>query len=89
MRVYHDLSCLKLDFLKKLYITYKFEVYNNIFHWPKIINSILGIGEIYLLDYSENMTQQYKLEHQSLHFSKKQFSLHCTVKHLPDSHEYI
>ena len=35
------------------------------------------------------MTQQYKFESQSSHFSKKQFSLHCTVKHLPDSHKYI
>ena len=35
------------------------------------------------------MTQQYKFEPQSSHFSKRQFSLHYTVKHLPDSHEYI
>ena len=35
------------------------------------------------------MTQQYKFEPQSSNFSKKQFSLHGTVKHLPDSHEYI
>ena len=41
------------------------------------------------MDYSENMTQQYKFEPQSSYFSKKQFSLQCTVKHLPDSHEYI
>ena len=30
------------------------------------------------------MTRQYKFELQSSHFRKKQFSLHCTVKHLPD-----
>ena len=82
-RVYHDLSLkdvyLKLVFMKKLYITHKFEVYNNAFHWPKIISSIPGIAKIYHLDYSENMTHQYKFEPQSSHFSKKQFSLHCTV----------
>ena len=91
--VYHDLSFkdvyLKLVSMKKLYITHKFEVYNDAFYWPKIMNCIPGIGEIYHLDYSENMTQQYKFEPQSSHFNKKQFSLHCTVKHLPDSHEYI
>ena len=30
-----------------------------------------------------------KFEPQYSHFSKKQFSLHCTVQHLPDSHKYI
>ena len=93
LRVHHDLSFkdvyLKLVSMKKLYITHKLEVYNDAFHWLKIITSIPGIGEIYHLDYSENMTQQNKFECQSLHFSKKQFSLHCTVKHLPDSQEYI
>ena len=46
---------LKLASMKKLYVTHKFEVYNNAFHWPKIINSIPGIGEIYLLDYSDSV----------------------------------
>ena len=41
------------------------------------------------MDFSENLSQQYKYEPQSLHFSKRQFSLHCTVKHLPNSLEYI
>ena len=78
--VYHDLSfidvCLKFVSMKKLYITHKIDVYNDAFHWPKIINSIPGIGEIYHLGYSENMKQQYKFEPQSSHFSKKQFPLH-------------
>ena len=41
------------------------------------------------MNFSENLAQQYKYEPQSSHFSKTQFSLHCTVKHLPKSHEYI
>ena len=60
LRVHHDLSFkdvyLKLVSMKKLYITHKLEVYNDAFHWLKIITSIPGIGEIYHLDYSENMT---------------------------------
>ena len=79
-RIYHDLSfidaCSKFVSMKKLYITHKIDVYNDAFHWPKIINSIPGIGEIYHLGYSENMKQQYKFEPQSSHFSKKQFPLH-------------
>ena len=41
------------------------------------------------MDFSENLAQKYKYESQSSHFSKRQFFLHCTVKHLPNSHEYI
>ena len=41
------------------------------------------------MDSSENLVQQYKYEPQSSHFSKRQFSIHCTVKHLPNSHDYI
>ena len=59
-KVYHDLYFKdvysKLVSMEKLYITHKFEFYNNAFHWPKIINSIPGIGKIYYIDYSENMT---------------------------------
>ena len=33
------------------------------------------------MDYSENLSQQYKFEPQSCHFNKSQYSLHCTVKH--------
>ena len=33
------------------------------------------------MDYSENITQSFKYEPQELHFNKKQYSLHCTVKH--------
>ena len=43
--------------MKKLYITHKLEVYDDAFHWLKIITSIPDIGEIYHLDYSQNMTK--------------------------------
>ena len=68
---------------KKLDNMHKFDVYNDTFHWPHILSTTTDIGEIYHLDYSENIAQQYKYEPQSAHCSKRQFSLHCTVKHTP------
>ena len=44
------------------------------------------------MDYSENLSQQYKYEPQSSHFNKNQYSLHCTVKHTDNKnspYEYI
>ena len=38
-------------------------------------------GEIYHMDFSENLTQLFKYEPQSSHFNKSQYSLHCSVKH--------
>ena len=40
-----------------------------------------SIGRICHMDYSENLSQQYKFEPQSCHFNNSQYSLHCTVKH--------
>ena len=64
-----------------MYTTHKYQVFNDQFHWPKILATANDIGEIYHMDYSENLSQQYKFEPQSSHFNKQQFSLHCTVKH--------
>ena len=58
--------------------------YNDKFHWPKILSTIPEQGEIYHMDYSENLSQAYKYEPQSSHFNKQQYSLHCTVKHVDD-----
>ena len=44
------------------------------------------------MDYSENLSQQYKYEPQASHFNKNQYSLHCTVKHTDNKnspYEYI
>ena len=70
--------------MKKKYTTHKYEVYNNVFHWPSILSTTKDHGEIFHIYYSENLSQQYKFEPQSSHFSKRQFSLHCTVKHTTD-----
>ena len=69
---------------KKKCTTHKSEVYNNVFHWPSILSITEDHGEIFHVDYSKNLSQQYKFEPQSSHFSKRQFSLHCTVKHTTD-----
>ena len=33
------------------------------------------------MDYSENLSQQYKFEPQFCYFNWSQYSLHCTIKH--------
>ena len=66
---------------KKVYISHKHQVYNDQFHWPKILASCDQIGDIYHMDFSENLSQQYKYEPQSCHFNKQQYSLHCTIQH--------
>ena len=84
-RVEHQLSfrdiLQKLNKIKKEYITHKCQIYNNKAHWPTILESSNTHGEIYYMDYSENLTQLFKYEPQSSHFNKSQYSLHCTVKH--------
>ena len=67
--------------MKKDYVMHKFQIYNDKLHWPTILASTRTHGEIYHMDYSENLTQLFKYEPQSSHFNKSQYSLHCTVKH--------
>ena len=74
--------------MKKLYTMGKSEVFNDLFHCSKILRTITDIGKISHIDYSKNV-YQYKYEPKSSHFSNRQFSLHCTVKHLRNSHEYL
>ena len=75
--------------MKDLCTSHKFKVYNGAFNWPKVFETTEDIGEIYHMGFSENLAQQDKYEPQSSHFSERQFSLHCTIKHMPNSHEYI
>ena len=41
------------------------------------------------MDFSENVSGSVKYEPQDAHFSKKQFSLLCTVAHHPESNTYL
>ena len=79
---YKDLYA-KLAQIKKEYTCHKYQVYNDIHHWPIILGTASEIGSIYHMDFSENLSQMHKFEPQSSHFSKAQYSLHCTVKHCP------
>ena len=83
----------KLSKLKKEYTCHKFQVYNDIHHWPKVVSTTSEIGSIYHMDFSENLSQMHKFEPQPSHFSKSQYSLHCTIKHCPESdhspHQYM
>ena len=67
--------------VKKDYTCHEYQVFNGKFHWPKILSTCEDIGVIYHMDYSENLSQEYKYEPQWSHFNKNQYSLHCTVKH--------
>ena len=68
----------KLGDIKKIYLMHRYQVNNDVFHWPMILATTIIHDSIYHIDYSENLSQMYKFEPQS---SKRQFSLHCTVKH--------
>ena len=66
---------------RRNYLQHRFQVENDKYQWKIILNSIPKYGAIFHMDYSENITGTPKFEPQSAHFSKKQFSLHCTVMH--------
>ena len=68
--------------MKKEYCTHKYQVYNDSFHWPRIVATVPEYGSIFHMDYSENMSQMHKYEVQSAHFNKRNYSLHCTVEHI-------
>ena len=57
---------------KHVYLKHRFQIANDKFEWKKIIYTIPESGVIHHMDYSEP---------QDAHFSKKQFTLHCTVSH--------
>jgi len=67
--------------MRKVYLMHRYQVNNDVFQWPIILATTNTYGPIFHMDFSENLSQMYKYEPQSSHFSKRQFSLHCTVKH--------
>ena len=64
---------------KKVYTCHKFQVFNDQFHWAN--SNCDQTSEIDYMDFLDDLSQQYKYEPQSCHFSKQQYSLSCTVKH--------
>ena len=84
-RVHHSISfkkaVAKLIALKWKYLMHRYQVCNDSYHWPQILNTIGDLGPIYHIDYSENITQSFKYEpSQESHFNERQYSPHCTVK---------
>ena len=76
---------------KKIYTCHKFQVFNDQFHWPKILETCDQIGEIYHMDFSENLSQQYKYEATIMPF--QQTTVSTTVKdtgckNFPHEHFY-
>ena len=68
--------------MQKQYLVHKYEVFNDMHHWPVILSTASEMGPIYHMDFSENRCQMHKFEPQSSHFNKAQYSLHCTVRHV-------
>ena len=80
---------MKLLRLKKSdeYLYHRYQEQNDKFVWKHILDEI--DSPIFHMDFSENLMPTPKFEAQSAHFSKRQFSLHCTVMHNPGSNKFI
>ena len=73
----------------KQYLVHKYEVFNDMHHWPVILSTTSEIGSIYHMDFSENISQMHNSGPQSSHFNKAQYSLHCTVRHGANGNLYL
>ena len=69
------------------YLKHRFQVENDRYQWRNILS--LNNEIVFHMDYSENVSGSPKYEAQDAHFSKNQFSLHCTVAHHVDFNKYI
>ena len=58
----------KLLLLKKSYTKHKYQVHNDIFHWPRILSTSVDYGNIYHMDFSENC-EKYRNFVKKLSFS--------------------
>ena len=67
----------KLLAMKKVYLMHRYQVNNDVYQGPLILATIQTHGSIFHMDFSENLTQMFKYEPQSAHFSKKQCT--CTA----------
>ena len=63
------------------YLNHRFEIKNDQYHWPSILQN--DMGYTFHMDYSENISCTPKHEPQDAHFSGKQTSLSCTVVRRP------
>ena len=73
----------------KQYTTHRYQIENDKFVFPKILETTDKFGRVFWMDFSENVSGTPKWEVQDAHFSKQQYSLHCTVAHLNNEYEYL
>ena len=70
------------------YLLHRYQVQNDKFVWKYILGTV--DDPIFHMDYSENLGPTPKFEPQPAHFSKRQFSLHCTVMHKENgNHKFV
>ena len=91
VNVSQDVKALLQDIykLKEKYLLHRYQVENDRMEWRKIIETNHQFGPLFHLDYSENVSGTPKFEPQDAHFSKRQFSLHCTVVHFGDKEHHF
>ena len=70
--------CADLNNEKKKYLYHRYQIENDKKKWKNILQTT-DRGDIFWMDYSENITGTPKFEPQDSHFAKKQFSLVCIV----------
>jgi len=63
----------KLEDMRKVYLMHRYQFNNDVFQWPIILATTNTYGPIFHMNFSENLSQMYKYEPQSSHFSKRQF----------------
>lgn len=72
------------NLLKTLTVKYayhRYQISNDKYEWPSILQTVKEDSPIFHMDYSENLQLTPKFEPQSAHFNKVSSSLHCTVAH--------
>ena len=59
--------------IKWKYLSYRYQVSNDMYNWPQILSTTNELGPIFHMDCLENITQAFKYEPQSSHLNKKQY----------------
>ena len=78
----------KLEKCRLKYLVHRFLVVENTHHWKIILADQSESKPIWHMDFSENLQFTPKYEVQDVHFSKRQFSQHCTVQYTGDEAKY-
>ena len=63
------------------YLYHQYQIENDKYVWPQILETTNKFGRIFWMDYSENISGTPKFEPEDARFAKKQLTLHCTVSY--------